>query len=90
MRRHRILPLRLRGPEAISGAKADAARELRSLPHRQLLLSPSFTPAERARYDGSGFECVDIHDMARDLGNPAPEASADQRHANAPPSEPGA
>lgn len=53
---------------AVPATKVNAVRELRSLPRRQLLLSPSFSPEERARYDGSGFECVDIHDMARDLG----------------------
>ena len=72
---------------AVPAANVNAVRELRSLPRRQLLLSQSFSSEERARYDGSGFECVDIHDMARDLAILATEATADRRNANAPPFE---
>ena len=35
---------------------------------RRLLISPRFTPALRDQYAGSGYECVDILDMARSLG----------------------
>ncbi len=43
------------------------ARQLRELPLRRLLVSPEFTAVQRKRFATSGFECVDIPDMARSL-----------------------
>ncbi|MCY3878156.1 MAG: ATP-binding protein [Rhodobacteraceae bacterium] len=57
----------------------DAVREnergkrLCGLPHKRLLISPRFPPEVRDRYAGSGYEYIDIIDMARSLGiNPDP------------------
>ena len=61
-----------------------AEAELRALPHRRLLISPHFTPAQRKTYADSGFECVDIPDMAYRLGiprEPATEPMWDAIHA---------
>ncbi|MXX91106.1 MAG: ATP-binding protein [Boseongicola sp. SB0677_bin_26] len=62
-----------------AGTKDKDLMGLRALPRRQLLVSPEFTPEARERYAGSGFECVDILDMARALGvdvNPDPAENA--------------
>lgn len=50
-----------------STGNSGQARQLRELPRRQILVSPKFTAVQRRRFAASGFECVDISDMARSL-----------------------
>ncbi len=64
---------------------SEQGRQMGILPHRRLLVSPVFTPNVRERYANSGFECVDILDMARTLGVeaiPEPEANAGMENAH--------
>ena len=50
-----------------STGNSEQARQLRELPRRRILVSPKFTAVQRRRFAASGFECVDIPDMARSL-----------------------
>ena len=53
----------------------EGAEWLRSLPQRRLLISPEFTEGQRSRFAETGFECIGIRDMARELGiDPGPSA----------------
>ena len=54
--------------DKVKDRDSDAAQALLSRHPRRLLISPNFTPALRDQYAGSGYECVDILDMARSLG----------------------
>ncbi|MCY4542178.1 MAG: ATP-binding protein [Rhodobacteraceae bacterium] len=48
--------------------KRERADAIRGMPRRLMLVSPTFTAADRERLAIAGFECVGIRDMARSLG----------------------
>lgn len=68
-----------------STGNSEQARQLRELPQRRILVSPEFTTVQRKRFSTSGFECVDIPDMARSLGiEPNPKRSPEPKRAIRP------
>ena len=68
-----------------STGNSEQAKQLRELPQRRMLVSPEFTAVQRKRFATSGFECVDIPDMARSLGiDPSPKRSPEPKRAIRP------
>ena len=52
----------------MSHTTAKFIRNVIKCPPRQLLVSPYFSNNDRRRYAKSGFECIDIRDMAKETG----------------------
>ena len=57
-----------KAPEVEPRDTVGELKRMSAFPRRHILVSPLFMPDDRARLSEQGFECIDMHDMARSLG----------------------